>query len=167
MNVAFIFCDLKTIVKFFFSLGVGYSMLIISFLVSVYYNTIIAWVLYYLFESFRADVPWRDCNNAWNSPNCFEGPPKERLVDPINVTVANATTLSCPKYFKRVINGSIIANLTEESNFMCKYVAPKVKILPAEDFLKYSVCFFSLNCVVQKLLYHISFVILLSCSILI
>ena len=36
-------------------------MLIISFLVSVYYNTLIAWVLYYLFESFRSDVPWRNC----------------------------------------------------------------------------------------------------------
>lgn len=115
---------------FLLFVGVGYSMLIISFLVSVYYNTIIAWVLYYLFESFRGDVPWRDCNNEWNSLGCFEGPPKDRIISPLNVTNGNTTTLGCPKYFKEVLNNA------SQLLTSCMYVTPKVKILPAEDFLK-------------------------------
>ena len=118
-------------------------MLIISFLVSVYYNTIIAWVLYYLFESFRSDVPWRDCNNKWNSAGCFEGPPSEKVISPINTTktdlVSNLTSfiLSCPKNFYKSHDGSILKDATANTSFdSCTYVAPKLKILPAEDFLK-------------------------------
>ena len=48
-------------------------MLMVSFLVSVYYNVIIAWVLFYLFASFRPDVPWRDCDPAWASKYCLKG----------------------------------------------------------------------------------------------
>lgn len=70
--------------------GIGYSMLIISFLVCVYYNTIIAWVFYYLFESFRSDVPWRDCNNEWNNKKvCYAGPPGDGK---INKTVFDRLT---------------------------------------------------------------------------
>ena len=54
--------------------GIGYSMLMVSFLVGVYYNVIIAWVLFYLFASFRADIPWRHCDPSWASKYCLEGP---------------------------------------------------------------------------------------------
>lgn len=114
-------------------------MLVISFLVSVYYNTIIAWVLYYLFESFRSDVPWRNCNNPWNSRDCFESPPKDKVISPINETVGNATTfiLSCPKFFHKTLKDVILENTTESTVFdSCTYVPPKVKILPADEFLK-------------------------------
>lgn len=48
-------------------------MLMVSFLVGVYYNVIIAWVLFYLFASFRADIPWRHCDPAWATNHCLEG----------------------------------------------------------------------------------------------
>ena len=63
-----------------FVTGIGYAMLVLSFLCCVYYNTIIAWSLYYLFLSFRSDVPWRSCGNWWNRwvyPSC-------RLIDSLN-----------------------------------------------------------------------------------
>lgn len=45
-------------------------MLVVSFLCCVYYNVIIAWCLYYMFKSFASIVPWANCDNWWNTPNC-------------------------------------------------------------------------------------------------
>ncbi|XP_068744715.1 sodium-dependent dopamine transporter-like [Montipora capricornis] len=52
--------------------GVGFGMIMVSFLVSIYYNLIIAWCLLYMFESFRKQVPWKHCGNKWNTPLCAE-----------------------------------------------------------------------------------------------
>jgi len=42
-------------------------MFIVSVLIAVYYNMIIAYTLYYLFASFKAVLPWSDCGE-WKSP---------------------------------------------------------------------------------------------------
>ncbi|XP_073455239.1 sodium- and chloride-dependent neutral and basic amino acid transporter B(0+)-like isoform X2 [Aquarana catesbeiana] len=49
--------------------GVGYTMVIISTLVSIYYNVIIAYSLFYLFSSFRSYLPWSDCYE-WADSSC-------------------------------------------------------------------------------------------------
>lgn len=41
--------------------GVGISSMIVSFLVSLFYNTILAWVLWYFFHSFQEPLPWSQC----------------------------------------------------------------------------------------------------------
>ncbi|KAI7798633.1 sodium-dependent neutral amino acid transporter B(0)AT1-like isoform X2 [Triplophysa rosa] len=41
--------------------GVGISAMLVSFLVGVYYNTIIAWVMWYFFNSFQDPLPWSQC----------------------------------------------------------------------------------------------------------
>uniref|UniRef100_A0A8C7Z0W7 Transporter n=1 Tax=Oryzias sinensis TaxID=183150 RepID=A0A8C7Z0W7_9TELE len=41
--------------------GVGIGSMIVSFLVSMFYNTILAWVLWYLFHSFQEPLPWSYC----------------------------------------------------------------------------------------------------------
>ncbi|XP_070591563.1 sodium-dependent serotonin transporter isoform X2 [Erythrolamprus reginae] len=51
--------------------GIGYAICIITFYVASYYNTIIAWALYYLISSFRSELPWVSCDNAWNTPKCL------------------------------------------------------------------------------------------------
>lgn len=33
----------------------------VSFLVGLYYNTIIAWVMWYFFNSFQEPLPWSSC----------------------------------------------------------------------------------------------------------
>uniref|UniRef100_A0A8C2I8L1 Transporter n=1 Tax=Cyprinus carpio TaxID=7962 RepID=A0A8C2I8L1_CYPCA len=50
--------------------GIGFAICIIALYIAFYYNTIMAWALYYLLSSFRATLPWTTCNNQWNTPNC-------------------------------------------------------------------------------------------------
>lgn len=41
--------------------------MIVSFCVSLFYNTIIAWVLWYFFHSFQDPLPWSQCPLNENS----------------------------------------------------------------------------------------------------
>uniref|UniRef100_G3NXN6 Transporter n=1 Tax=Gasterosteus aculeatus aculeatus TaxID=481459 RepID=G3NXN6_GASAC len=41
--------------------GVGIASMLVSFLVSLFYNTILAWVFWYLFHSFQNPLPWSQC----------------------------------------------------------------------------------------------------------
>lgn len=52
------------------STGIGFAICIIGLYVSFYYNTIIAWALYYFYSSFSGTLPWASCDNPWNTPNC-------------------------------------------------------------------------------------------------
>lgn len=41
--------------------GIGISSAVVSYIVALYYNTIIAWCLIYLLHSFESPLPWADC----------------------------------------------------------------------------------------------------------
>ncbi|XP_033950373.1 sodium-dependent neutral amino acid transporter B(0)AT1-like [Pseudochaenichthys georgianus] len=41
--------------------GIGIASMIVSFLVAIFYNTILAWVLWYFFHSFQNPLPWSQC----------------------------------------------------------------------------------------------------------
>uniref|UniRef100_A0A669E6E1 Transporter n=1 Tax=Oreochromis niloticus TaxID=8128 RepID=A0A669E6E1_ORENI len=41
--------------------GVGVASMLVSFLVGLFYNMILAWILWYFFHSFQSPLPWRDC----------------------------------------------------------------------------------------------------------
>ncbi|KAK3106826.1 hypothetical protein FSP39_000767 [Pinctada imbricata] len=49
--------------------GVGWAMFIVSVLICIYYNMIIAYTLYYLFASFAAVLPWNECG-SWATEAC-------------------------------------------------------------------------------------------------
>ncbi|XP_038604543.1 sodium- and chloride-dependent neutral and basic amino acid transporter B(0+) [Tachyglossus aculeatus] len=53
--------------------GVGITMVLISVFVTIYYNVIIAYSLYYLFASFQKVLPWSDCF-SWADSNCSRFP---------------------------------------------------------------------------------------------
>ncbi|XP_060895262.1 sodium- and chloride-dependent GABA transporter 1 [Labrus mixtus] len=56
--------------------GVGLATVVISFVYSTYYNVLMSWALYYLFNTFGASLPWTSCNNTWNViANCSSGFP--------------------------------------------------------------------------------------------
>nr|XP_019837084.1 PREDICTED: LOW QUALITY PROTEIN: sodium-dependent serotonin transporter [Bos indicus] len=50
--------------------GIGCAICLIAFYIASYYNTIIAWALYYLISSFTEQLPWTSCENSWNTGNC-------------------------------------------------------------------------------------------------
>lgn len=47
--------------------GLGFGMIIVSAIVMLYYNVIIAWTIYYMFASIRAELPWQKCDDAWST----------------------------------------------------------------------------------------------------
>ena len=49
--------------------GIGWSMLLLSALTSIYYSVIVAYSLYYFAASFSAlpGLPWNDCKDDWAS----------------------------------------------------------------------------------------------------
>ena len=62
---------LLLISAFLSSLGIGFASIAVSFLVSVYYNVIMAWSLFYFYQAFKKDIPWVGCHHPWNTPDCY------------------------------------------------------------------------------------------------
>lgn len=52
-------------------LGVGISMVMVTVIVAIYYNVIIAYSLYYMFASFQSPLPWTGCSRGADS-NCSQ-----------------------------------------------------------------------------------------------
>jgi len=71
--------------------GTGVATAIMSFLLSTYYNVIIAWALYYLVSSFYDPLPWIGCDNSWNTDKCWDGT--------LNATKPLNDTVSAPQEF--------------------------------------------------------------------
>ena len=51
--------------------GVGFAMIVLSLIVSIYYNVIMAYCLFYLFNSMRSVLPWTECDPAWADARCY------------------------------------------------------------------------------------------------
>ena len=56
-------------------IGIGVGMFNVLFVVTLYYNIINTWTLYYLGSSFFTPLPWTTCDNAWNTPKCLHQSP--------------------------------------------------------------------------------------------
>ncbi|XP_068567036.1 sodium-dependent neutral amino acid transporter B(0)AT1-like [Cebidichthys violaceus] len=54
--------------------GIGIASMLVSLLVGLYYNTLLAWILWYLFNSFQDPLPWTQCplndNGTGFVPEC-------------------------------------------------------------------------------------------------
>ncbi|XP_077429437.1 sodium- and chloride-dependent neutral and basic amino acid transporter B(0+) [Vanacampus margaritifer] len=53
--------------------GVGVATVTVTLILSIYYNAIMAYSLYYLFASFQSSLPWFDCF-SWTNSNCSDSP---------------------------------------------------------------------------------------------
>ncbi|CAD5218949.1 unnamed protein product [Bursaphelenchus okinawaensis] len=52
--------------------GVGIAAAVMAFWLNIYYIVVLSWALAYWIYSLRLDdnVPWRNCNNEWNTEHC-------------------------------------------------------------------------------------------------
>ena len=73
--------------------GIGYAICIIALYVSFYYNTIIAWALFYFYSSFTSILPWTNCDNVWNTPDCTNYYGKD------NVTWTNSSRSPAEEFY--------------------------------------------------------------------
>ena len=108
----------------------------VSLLVSIYYNVIIAWILFYLFASFRSDVPWRSCDPAWASKEC-----REEYHISGNGSLYNATTdtVSCLAGFNPVFK-NVTVSVGRNISVLAQCVSTvdiSKRISPSDDYFKY------------------------------
>ena len=94
--------------------------MMVSFLVCVYYNIIIAWCLYYLFLSMAKDVPWKSCDHRWNTPNCLAGPIPQKT----NCSVLANSTAALANGTAALAN-STVTNCT--SSGVTDYASPSLE----------------------------------------
>ncbi|KAL3861998.1 hypothetical protein ACJMK2_008004 [Sinanodonta woodiana] len=52
--------------------GIGISMALISIVVAIYYNVIMAYTLFYFFSSMQGTLPWTVCKPEWAQYGCVE-----------------------------------------------------------------------------------------------
>ncbi|XP_046549078.1 sodium-dependent noradrenaline transporter-like [Haliotis rubra] len=51
--------------------GIGVGMMVCSAIYLPVITLFSSWSLYYVVQSFSSILPWSNCNNAWNTPTCF------------------------------------------------------------------------------------------------
>uniref|UniRef100_A0AAR2K8R5 Transporter n=1 Tax=Pygocentrus nattereri TaxID=42514 RepID=A0AAR2K8R5_PYGNA len=78
--------------------GIGFAICIIALYIAFYYNTIMAWALYYLLSSFRSTLPWTTCTNAWNTANCTH-----YLSTDLNVSWTNTSISPAEEFYTRQV----------------------------------------------------------------
>ncbi|XP_038069555.1 sodium- and chloride-dependent glycine transporter 1-like [Patiria miniata] len=112
--------------------GVGIGMVIVSAWVGIYYNVVITYTLYYMFQSLTTSLPWAGCGHEWNTPYCSDLV-KDCLANggimTVNNTcedIGNLTTVELAEY-----------NVTEDGN-LTDYVDPlkEMRIRPSEEFYR-------------------------------
>ncbi|XP_059161224.1 uncharacterized protein LOC131944555 isoform X2 [Physella acuta] len=54
--------------------GVGYSMVAVSLATTVYYSVVTSWSVFYLATSLTSVMPWKGCENTWNTNSCTPHP---------------------------------------------------------------------------------------------
>ncbi|XP_067652049.1 sodium-dependent noradrenaline transporter-like [Haliotis asinina] len=51
--------------------GIGVGMMVYSAMYLPVMSLFSSWSVYYVAQSFSTVLPWSNCNNAWNTPTCF------------------------------------------------------------------------------------------------
>merc|ERR1712004_163610 len=122
--------------------GIGFGMAVVSGLVGIYYNMIIAWAIYYLFASFTSQLPWEFCGNEWNSPLCRTagGDNPGDLMDIANTTVCDdmgyTYDMGDGLCYNTTVTPAVPMGIYDTAMFEAANLST---VLPSEEYLKYSV----------------------------
>ncbi|XP_049581172.1 solute carrier family 6 member 4a [Syngnathus scovelli] len=76
--------------------GIGFAICVIALYIAFYYNTIMAWALYYLLSSFQSTLPWTTCSNSWNTGNCHS-----YMSTDSNISWSNLSTSPAEEFYTR------------------------------------------------------------------
>ncbi|CAM1329434.1 Uncharacterised protein g10017 [Pycnogonum litorale] len=102
--------------------GLGYGMMLCTALVAIYYNMIIGWTFFYMFDSFRSEVQWQYCHHDFNTNNCFSDRDyQECIAVGSGATYVNHTCFSA--------NYSMFMNLSS--------TLEDDRVSPAEEYFNY------------------------------
>jgi len=125
--------------------GIGACMVILNIFVSIYYNVIIAYTVFYFFASLTPKLPWTECGMFWNTQNCSE---VERcdlnLTSYLNNSIANdfirKNNFSATGIIERV-EVSRLENLTEGLNVSKDLLGcdTSISVSPSEEFWEHYV----------------------------
>ncbi|KAF7991044.1 hypothetical protein HCN44_000859 [Aphidius gifuensis] len=108
--------------------GLGYGMVLVSSVVMLYYNLIIAWTIHYMFASIfsGSSLPWSNCEPEWSGEDCIEPIAAEECAERNN------------SYFKRqCLNSTQMTamGLTMEN------ITSAIRRPPAEEYFEYIILF--------------------------
>ncbi|XP_069382828.1 sodium- and chloride-dependent glycine transporter 2 isoform X1 [Paralichthys olivaceus] len=112
--------------------GCGIAMLIISVLIAIYYNIIMCWTLYYLFASLKGSLPWANCRNEWNTPDCKD---KDMLL--LDSCILRDRNITSIKNSSFCLSANAVGNLTKLLNMTVD--GNKTDVSPSEEYFKYNV----------------------------
>ena len=88
-------------------------MVIVSFMMSWYYITVLVWVLYFLYNSFFSPLPWSVCTNEWNTAYCIQTRQKD------NLNTSHFLNASIASLYRAIgLNGSYGMNATYNSSLV-------------------------------------------------
>ncbi|KAK3612140.1 hypothetical protein CHS0354_031215 [Potamilus streckersoni] len=114
--------------------GVGWAMFIVSVLIAIYYNMIIAYTLYYLFASFQAVLPWSFCGD-WSTAAC-----SEKKVEAVDCTNRNGTWCNHHCYIENEVNATVWASVVN-----CTDIQSEKLSSPSDEYFYKSVLDISEN----------------------
>ncbi|XP_018336762.1 sodium-dependent neutral amino acid transporter B(0)AT3 [Agrilus planipennis] len=114
--------------------GIGISSAVVSFNVALYYNTIIAWCLFYFIQSFQAELPWSTCPNVY-FPNSSYAPNPECMISGptqyfwYRTTLMISEDINTPQVFNWKIAVTLVAAWTLVYMCMIKGIVSSPKVV--------------------------------------
>ncbi|XP_032361228.1 sodium- and chloride-dependent betaine transporter [Etheostoma spectabile] len=81
--------------------GVGIASQVIVVYLNIYYIVVLAWAIFYLYQSFKSPLPWSTCDNWWNTETCH----------------SHSSVFSNPHLFQPGSNWSFLYNITSPTDY--------------------------------------------------
>ncbi|XP_067332841.1 sodium-dependent neutral amino acid transporter B(0)AT2 isoform X2 [Channa argus] len=123
--------------------GIGYSSCMVCFYVSLYYNVIIAWSLFYMGNSFQYPLPWEHCpvdvTTNETVKECARSSPTSYFWFRKALNITNSIEESGE--FNPIMTGCLLAAWTLVSLAMIKGIKSSAKVMYFSSVFPYVVLF--------------------------